>query len=191
MKKVISIGFVIFILVFIFFFTRYHLNLDGAWAELEEEWEGEVIAPNSKEDNTAILIDKDGSIFLGFSIHTDIVIFYHDFTIYPTKLNVYNLPNQDECYFSKVKGYGANYEMYFILVSNPDVDKISFGSYDKRLIPLEEYVKSNELKKQLKNIKLLYKTVGIPEGSIEPLGFVDKEDNIINLNSVDKDSSTN
>lgn len=156
MNKWIGILTLVLLVGVLQFGSQYHLTVGGSWSELEHKWDGEVVAPYSKEDGMAILLDKKGNLYIGMAYHTDVLVFYHDFTIYPTNLNVYNVPKDNEYYTSKVRGYGANYEMYIGMISDSKVKNTLTNSKTLEtinLFSLEKQV-SSDLKQQLKEIKI-------------------------------------
>lgn len=154
MKKGLLYGAIgLLVIIFVFYcvtLTNYHFSVEGAWHELERNEHGIIIAPNGRDDGTAYIIHEDGSISFAIAYHTDIIVLYKDFVIYPTNLNINEIPSIDEYHFSKVKNYNV-YNMWLGLVSNPNVE---YTKYDKKyeydtkqhVINLDKYSNSSKLK---------------------------------------------
>lgn len=113
---------------FIFYFsTNYHLMLDGAWKELEKKENGIVLAPYGREEGTAYVIYPDGRIFFAFAPHTDIFVYYKDFTVYPTNLNINNKPSKQQIHLAEVEGY--YYHLMLGFLTNPQVEYLFNSAY--------------------------------------------------------------
>ncbi|OZM56482.1 hypothetical protein CIB95_11950 [Lottiidibacillus patelloidae] len=140
------IGLIAILLLGIYFNMHFHTSDKGAQQEFIESWDGTIISKfiSIDEHSRAFAIDESGTIFVALNNSYQLPFgnIYTDYTLYETSLNIHELPEKAEYYYTEIQHNDkpfhllllSNDEVFTKVINRENIARIGISGAEKYLI---------------------------------------------------------